>query len=693
MKNKIIFKRFLISLLIVLLLTSINISVSSMNSDDKTKNLDTPSNSNEYNWQLYPYDLSYEKGLGSNFEPIKEGEKLPLTLYPPTWDWRNNGIMTSVKNQGGCGSCVAFGTLSSFEAVIKLKSGQNLDLSEADLFFCGCGECCNIGWYVSSSVNYLYNNGVPDEACFPYHAYNQDCNTCEDRINRIEKPSDYGYVASASNIKSAIFTYGPVITSFTVYDDFYEYTGGIYYHTHGNVRGGHCVSVVGYNDDVGYWICKNSWGSNWGENGYFRIGYGEAGICGYAYYLDYDSPYLSVDIGGPYSGSTRESINFLGSAIGGNPPYEWYWDFGDGNNSDIQNPTHAYSEPGTYAVTLTVTDNEDQTSQDETTAEITNAPYIPYKPSGPTIGYINTPYTYSTVTTDPNNANIRYGWDWDGNGMAEEWTGYYPSGTPIELSHSFNSPGEYNVRVKAKNTLGIKSELSQPLKVIISESNQPPYQPTNPNPEDNSENIPLNIELNWECSDPDLGDSITYDVYFGKTNPPPKVIDKQSTEIYYPGKLKPATTYYWRINAWDSLQNFVEGTIWKFTTEGQPNNPPTKPQINGPNTGKTGSTYQYTFVSTDLDADSLYYYIDWGDDTITDWIGPYNTGEEVGLTHTWNNKGTYTIQAKSRDLYEESDWSSMEVSVSKNKRLTDIFSLNFFKELIDFFLNQIIFKI
>jgi len=175
------------------------------------------SENQESDWQLVSYDpLSSEKSLGCIYEPIKQGEKLPLTLYPPTWNWKNQGVMTGVRNQGGCGSCVAFGVLGSFEAVIKINSGQTVDLSEADLFYCGCGACCGSGWYSSSAVNYIYSQGVPDEACFPYHDYNMDCDPCEDREDRIVKPSNYGYLTSASSIKSAIFNYGPVITSFAV---------------------------------------------------------------------------------------------------------------------------------------------------------------------------------------------------------------------------------------------------------------------------------------------------------------------------------------------------------------------------------------------------------------------------------------------------------------------------------------------
>ena len=71
---------------------------------------------------------------------------------------------------------------------------------------------------------------------------------------------------------------GPLVTVFSVYSDFFYYQSGVYTHIAGDYVGGHCVCCVGYNDAQGCWICKNSWGGNWGEAGFFRIAYGECGI-------------------------------------------------------------------------------------------------------------------------------------------------------------------------------------------------------------------------------------------------------------------------------------------------------------------------------------------------------------------------------------------------------------------------------
>jgi hypothetical protein len=79
-------------------------------------------------------------------------------------------------------------------------------------------------------------------------------------------------------MKAFIAGTGPLTACFTVYEDFYYYTGGVYVHTSGSSVGGHCISIVGYNDEGQYWIAKNSWGTGWGEQGFFQIGYGQCGI-------------------------------------------------------------------------------------------------------------------------------------------------------------------------------------------------------------------------------------------------------------------------------------------------------------------------------------------------------------------------------------------------------------------------------
>jgi len=86
---------------------------------------------------------------------------------------------------------------------------------------------------------------------------------------------------------------------------------------------------------------------------------------------------LTCDAGGPYSGEENQAIQFTGFASGGSEPYTWYWTFGDGGSSTVQNPTHAYTTQGTYNVSLIVTDGASSTATDIATTTITEPQPLP----------------------------------------------------------------------------------------------------------------------------------------------------------------------------------------------------------------------------------------------------------------------------------------------------------------------------
>jgi hypothetical protein len=101
------------------------------------------------------------------------------------------------------------------------------------------------------------------------------------------------------------------------------------------------------------------------------------------------------------------------------------------------------------------------------------------------------------------------------------------------------------------------------------------------------------------------------------------------------------------------------------------NNPPNPPTITGTINGKAGAEYEYSLTTTDPDNDAVQYYIDWGDGTYEDWFGA------ATAKHIWSAEDDYTIKAKAKDTYDaESDWSTLEVSMPKNKVINTPF-LNF----------------
>lgn len=258
-------------------------------------------------WEPAPPSLGDPAEYGLGYDPA--GEEMALELRsiaafanlaeqrgaalvaartaPPAHDWRNvNGqnYVTPVRSQGRCGSCVAFAACATVETQKRIQTGSPsaaIDLSEAHLFFCHAaseGRNCGNGWWVTRALTHFRQNGVVDEKCFPYTDHDQACNLCADWQTRLTRISGATTLSAVSAMKQWLATHGPLATGFTVYQDFFSYGGGIYHHVAGGSAGGHAVTVVGYNDAAQYWIVKNSWGSGWGENGYFRIGYGECGI-------------------------------------------------------------------------------------------------------------------------------------------------------------------------------------------------------------------------------------------------------------------------------------------------------------------------------------------------------------------------------------------------------------------------------
>ncbi len=210
---------------------------------------------------------------------------------PPAKDWRSVGgqhYVTPVRNQGACNACVAFASIAAFEttAQIARKNPQPpVDLSEADLWFCwgpahGAGSCPNGLWWPTLALDGCVA-GIVDDACFPYTDAGSACQRCPSAEGRLTKATAWHALANSSEMKQWLANQGPVIAIMTTYEDFYHYTHGVYSPLRDpkNVAmGGHCVCIVGYDDADAAWICKNSWGTAWGENGFFRIAYGACGI-------------------------------------------------------------------------------------------------------------------------------------------------------------------------------------------------------------------------------------------------------------------------------------------------------------------------------------------------------------------------------------------------------------------------------
>jgi len=222
--------------------------------------------------------------------------------YQTTLDWRTFGgadWTTPVRNQGTCGACVAFATTGAIESRLEIGLSDptlDADLSEAHLFFCNSGASCAKGWYPNAALDSARDTGITDEPCYPYDVSEQTCTLCPDWEDRVTRLDDWVGLTNQADMKQTLADDGPFEATMLVYSDFFLYSGGVYRHTSGDLRGGHAVTVVGYDDEEGYWIAKNSWGRGWGENGWFRIAYGECQIDNYAYVPIVDVPLPSYHL-------------------------------------------------------------------------------------------------------------------------------------------------------------------------------------------------------------------------------------------------------------------------------------------------------------------------------------------------------------------------------------------------------------
>jgi len=213
---------------------------------------------------------------------------------PAAWDWRNiSGVnyVSLSRNQHipqYCGSCWAHGSTSALNdriAIARKNAWPEIVVSPQHLINCGGGGSCD-GGDPGSAYSYIHQKGIVEESCAPYEAKNgiacsPACKTClgfNSTCNKVAnftlwKVSEYGTVIGASRMKAEIYARGPLACSIDATDKLESYTGGIFKQFELFPVPNHIISVVGWGveDGVEYWIGRNSWGSYWGENGWFRI--------------------------------------------------------------------------------------------------------------------------------------------------------------------------------------------------------------------------------------------------------------------------------------------------------------------------------------------------------------------------------------------------------------------------------------
>jgi KDEL-tailed cysteine endopeptidase len=213
---------------------------------------------------------------------------------PSSIDWRQKGAVTSVKDQGQCGSCWTFSSTGAVEGAWAISTGKLVDLSEQELVDCATGLAygsygCN-GGQMEGAFKFIIANGQCSLSSYPYTSgVTKTGGTCQ-------KCSAVAHISSCSDVKpnDQISLKGAVakqpvavaIEADTRY--FQSYSSGVLTSTSCGTNLDHGVLVVGYGTESGqdYWLVKNSWGASWGEQGYVKIARtsstNDPGICGIA---------------------------------------------------------------------------------------------------------------------------------------------------------------------------------------------------------------------------------------------------------------------------------------------------------------------------------------------------------------------------------------------------------------------------
>jgi len=198
---------------------------------------------------------------------------------PDTFDWTTvPGVLNSVQDQGSCGSCWSFASTAVMESVYAIKHNTLYKLSEQQLVDCdSTNSGCN-GGNLSLAAIYLKKNGQTSEDSYPYAGVDQTCK----KFTPIVKLNSYKIVAKDEDeMRKALVQNGPLAIAINA-NPVQFYTGGVLRPSVCSPNGiNHAVVAVGYDIKAAdpYWKIRNSWGSNWGENGYFRLYYGE-NTCG-----------------------------------------------------------------------------------------------------------------------------------------------------------------------------------------------------------------------------------------------------------------------------------------------------------------------------------------------------------------------------------------------------------------------------
>ena len=202
-----------------------------------------------------------------------------LNVINKSVDWRSKGVVLPIKDQQLCGSCWAFSAVANIESQLAIATGGLESLSEEQLVDCVTVDFgCQGGW-PDDAFDYVQNNGITAESLYNYTAGNGVAGQCK-TLNECQYITKIKGHTDIPNDEGQMLAYmqehGPISIALDA-TTFQSYISGIVTDCISD-EVDHAVLIVGYSPAVGkypaYWIIRNSWGVDWGEDGYIRVAYG-----------------------------------------------------------------------------------------------------------------------------------------------------------------------------------------------------------------------------------------------------------------------------------------------------------------------------------------------------------------------------------------------------------------------------------
>ncbi len=386
---------------------------------------------------------------------------------------------------------------------------------------------------------------------------------------------------------------------------------------------------------------------------------------------------------GPATGNLNAEYDF--TAVTTDPDgdrlrYMFYW--GDGTFSDWSDyvdsgtsctMSHAWDEQNTFYLKVIAQDEWGADSEWSLEAEILitgNPPDTPLAPSGPQSGSLNVEYDYTASTIDPDGDRIRYMFDW-GDGTYSDWSDYHASGATCTMSHAWDYPDSFDVKVMAQDEWGSESSWSPALPVEI--TSNPPADPQEPNGPSSGYSH-AKYSYSTSTTDPD-GDQVSYRFDWGDgTFSSWTALQNSGTTCTLDYSWDEGGTYLVSAKARDA---WGEESDWSdsMTVVITFNQVPAKPdKPTGPESGEIMQVYSYSSQAVDPEGHQLFYWFDWGDGTNTGWQGPVASGAAFSADHSWDEEDSYIVKVRVKDDPNGDDnpsdgrvslWSaSLEVEIS-----------------------------